>query len=68
VLVTALPTIGLMIGANRVVRGVAITNPAGDPTLNPTEEMDLKRTIVSRALEMMEADVPPRTLWEVAGE
>jgi hypothetical protein len=68
VLVTALPTIGLMIGANRVLRGVAITNPTGDPTLSPTEELDLKRTIVSRAIEMMEADVPPGSVWEVKGE
>ena len=67
-LVTALPSIGLMVGANRVVRGVAITNPAGDPTLSPKEELDLKRTIVSRAIEMMEADVPPGSVWEVKGE
>jgi hypothetical protein len=57
-----------MIGANRVLRGVAITNPTGDPTLSPTEELDLKRTIVSRAIEMMEADVPPGSVWEVKGE
>ena len=67
-LVTALPTIAVMIGANRVVRGVAITNPTGDPTLSAADELALKRTIVSRALEMMEADVPPGTVWEVKGE
>jgi len=68
VLVTALPTIAVMIGANRVVRGVAITNPTGDPTLSAADELALKKTIVSRALEMMEADVPPGTVWEVTGE
>jgi glycine/betaine/sarcosine/D-proline reductase family selenoprotein B len=67
VLVTALPTIGVMIGANRVLRGVAITNPTGDPTLTPAEELDLRRTIVSRAIEMMETDVPQGSVWEVKG-
>jgi glycine/betaine/sarcosine/D-proline reductase family selenoprotein B len=67
VLVTALPTIGVMIGANRVLRGVAITNPTGDPTLTPAEELDLRRTIVSRAIEMMETDVPHGSVWEVKG-
>jgi hypothetical protein len=57
-----------MIGANRVLRGIAITNPTGDPTLTPTEELDLKRTIVSRAIEMMETDVPQGSVWEVKGD
>ena len=38
VFVTALPTIATMIGANRVVRGVAITNPFGDPERSPAGE------------------------------
>lgn len=67
-LVTALPTIAVMVGANRVVRGVAITNPTGDPTLSAADEQELRRTIVGRALEMMETDVPRGSVWEVEGE
>jgi glycine reductase len=66
VFVTALPTIATMIGANRVVRGVAITNPFGDPGRSPAGELALRRRIVERALAMLETDVEPGTVWEGA--
>ena len=56
--VTALPTIATMIGANRTMRAPAITHPFG-----LTEEE--RRAIVERALEMLEAEVEPTTVWEV---
>jgi glycine reductase len=64
-MITALPSIARMAGANRIVRGVAITNPTGDPTLPPDEERALRRRIVERALEMLGTDVAPATVWEI---
>jgi glycine/betaine/sarcosine/D-proline reductase family selenoprotein B len=58
VYVTSLPTVATMIGANRIVRGPAITHPFG------LDEDDRKR-IVERALAMLETDVEPKTVWEV---
>ena len=58
VFVTSLPTIATMIGANRVVRGPAITHPLG---LDEAE----RRRIVERALQMLEAEVEPATVWEL---
>lgn len=58
VYVTSLPTVATMIGANRIVRGPAITHPFG---LDETE----RRRIVERALDMLETDVEPNTVWEV---
>ena len=58
VFVTSLPTIATMIGANRVVRGPAITHPFG---MNEDE----RRRIVERALELLETEVEPTTVWEV---
>jgi glycine/betaine/sarcosine/D-proline reductase family selenoprotein B len=66
VFVTALPTIGRMVGANRVLRGVSITHPTGDPSLAVGEEHAVRRRIVERALEMLATDVEPRTVWEVS--
>lgn len=60
VFVTSLPTIATMIGVNRVVRGPAITHPFG------IEELE-RRRIVERALEMLQAEVAPTTVWEVEG-
>jgi hypothetical protein len=47
-----------MIGANRIVRGPAITHPFG------MDEAE-RRRIVERALELLETDVEPNTVWEV---
>lgn len=58
VFVTSLPTIATMIGANRIVRGPAITHPFG------VDEPE-RRRIVERALEMLETPVEPLTVWEV---
>ena len=58
VYVTSLPTVATMIGANRIVRGPAITHPFG---LDAGE----RRRIVERALELLEKDVEPNTVWEV---
>jgi glycine/betaine/sarcosine/D-proline reductase family selenoprotein B len=57
VYVTSLPTVATMIGANRIVRGPAITHPFG---LDEGE----RRRIVERALELLETDVEPNTVWE----
>jgi glycine reductase complex component B subunit gamma len=64
VLVTALPTIATMIGANRIVRGVAITSPFGDPGRSPAGELALRRRIVERALALLEKEVGPGTVTE----
>jgi glycine reductase complex component B subunit gamma len=58
VYVTSLPTVATMIGANRIVRGPAITHPFG---LDAGE----RRRIVERALALLETDVEPNTVWEV---
>jgi glycine/betaine/sarcosine/D-proline reductase family selenoprotein B len=57
VYITALPTVATMIGANRIVRGPAITHPFG-------LEAGERRRIVERALELLETDVEPNTVWE----
>ena len=64
--VTALPTIARMVGTNRILRGVAITHPTGDPSLAAGAELVLRRNIVARALEMLATEVEPTTIWELA--
>jgi glycine/betaine/sarcosine/D-proline reductase family selenoprotein B len=59
VYVTSLPTVATMIGANRIVRGPAITHPFG---LDAGE----RRRLVERALELLETDVEPNTVWEAS--
>ena len=65
VCITALPTIAQMVGANRILRGVSITHPTGDPSLAVGDELAMRTTMLERALEMLATDVEPRTVWEV---
>jgi betaine reductase len=65
VFVTALPTIAQMVGTNRILRGVSITSPTGDPTLAAGDERDLRIAIMERALEMLTTEVGPTTIWEL---
>ena len=64
VFVTALPTIAQMVGANRILRGISITHPTGDPSLAVGDELALRRRMIERALEMLETEVDPLTVWE----
>lgn len=63
--ITALPTIAQMVGANRILRGVSITHPTGDPSLAAGDEHDLRVVVVRRALDMLHAEVEPGTVWEL---
>ena len=65
VFITALPTIAQMVGANRVLRGVAITHPPGDPSLAAGDELALRIRMLERAATMLETDVEPRAVWEL---
>jgi glycine/betaine/sarcosine/D-proline reductase family selenoprotein B len=67
VCITALPTIAQMVGANRILRGVSITHPTGDPSLAVGDELAMRTRMLDRALEMLATDVEPRTVWEVEG-
>ena len=53
-----------MVGSNRVVAATKIVNPLGDAELNPEEEKKLRRSIVEKALEALQADVTEHTVFD----
>ena len=53
VLITTLVPTAQMLQANRIVAGVGITNPMGDPRLSLKEEKVLRRNILMKALETL---------------
>lgn len=53
VLVTALIPTARTLHANRVVQGVGITNPLGDPSASEADEKAIRRRIVAEALQML---------------
>ncbi len=52
-LVSSLVSIALSVGANRIVAGLGIPHPLGDPRLSPAEQKKIRRAIVEKALRAL---------------
>ena len=63
-LIGALPAIALAANANRVVRGVSVQHPCGDPKLPEEADRDLSLRIVQTALAALTTAVTGPTLFE----
>jgi len=57
VLITALSPTAKTIGANRIVQGIAITNPLGNPRISEGEERALRKEIVESALKLLTSNM-----------
>jgi glycine reductase complex component B subunit gamma len=53
IITTLVPT-ALLVGASRIIPGLAITHPVGNPDLSASEEKEARRTIVLKALESLQ--------------
>ena len=63
-MISALPPVALELGANRVVRGVKIPHPCGDPGLDAAADAMLRRRIVGGALTALGAAITRPTIFE----
>lgn len=63
-MISALPPVALELGANRVVRGVKIPHPCGDPTLDAPHDALLRRQIVGGALAALSSPIGRPTIFE----
>jgi len=62
-LVSAMYPVAEQVRANRIVKGVSIPHPCGDPSLPPELDAKLRREIVQTALRALESDVKEPTLF-----
>lgn len=56
--------ISLTIGANRIIPGVGIPHPLGDPKLSPEEQFPLRKNLVLKALAALQTPVTEQTIFE----
>jgi glycine/betaine/sarcosine/D-proline reductase family selenoprotein B len=56
-----------MVGVNRILRGMAITNVLGDGRLTKEEEKLLRRKYVLRALDILSMDVKEQKVFTLDG-
>jgi glycine reductase len=62
-IVSAMYPVAEQVRANRIVKGVSIPHPCGDPSLPPELDGRLRREIVRTALGALESEVQGPTLF-----
>jgi hypothetical protein len=63
---SALPSVPMAVGANRVVRGVRVEHVCGDPLLSEEQDAALTMRILRMAMKALETPVEGPTLFEPA--
>lgn len=63
-IITALPDVARNIGTPRIVQGVAITNPTGDPKKSAEGEVQLRRDLVLRCIRAAHTPIENPTLFQ----
>ena len=62
-LISAMFPVAQQVHANRIVKGVSIPHPCGDPSLSKEHDARLRREIVRTALKALETEVKGPTLF-----
>ena len=62
-LISAMFPVAQQVRANRIVKGVSIPHPCGDPNLPKDLDARLRREIIQTALRALEADVKGPTVF-----
>jgi len=60
--ITTLDALARSVGANRIIRGKAIVNVTGDPTLPPEDERQYRKKLIREALEALRTPVDGPTI------
>lgn len=61
--ISAMYPLAEQVGAGRIVRGVRIPHPCGDPSLPPEADARLRRGIVETALRALRTEVKKPSLF-----
>ena len=62
--ICAIVPIALTVGANRIVRAVAIPHPTGDPRLEKQEEIAIRKKLLAIALKGLQAKIQEQTVFK----
>ena len=62
-LISAMFPVAQQVRANRIVKGVSIPHPCGDPSLSKVLDARLRRAIIQTALRALESEVTGPTVF-----
>lgn len=63
-MISAMFPLAEQVGASRIVKGVKIPHPCGDPSLPSEVDEKLRKSIVETALKALEEEVEESTIFE----
>ena len=63
--ISTITPISYSVGANRLVPGISIPHPTGQPGLPREEERALRKKLVKRALEALATEIEEQTIFKV---
>lgn len=61
--ISALTQVAIKVGSNRIVPGVGIMYPVGDPNLPPEEEMKLRRLLIEKAVNALQINLQEQKIF-----
>lgn len=61
--ITNMTPVAKVTGSNRIIPGIAITNPCSDVTLPMDDQKKIRRNLIERALKAVSVDVTEATFF-----
>jgi betaine reductase len=62
--ITPMASLAKQMGAKRIITGIRIPHPCGDPSVSEEADRALRREIVNCALEAIQTDIDAPTIFE----
>jgi glycine reductase len=62
--VCAIVPIALTVGANRIIRAVAIPHPTGDPKVEKKEEVEIRKKLLRKGLDSLCSAIKEQTVFK----
>ena len=62
--VCSITPISVTVGANRIVRSVAIPHPFGEPSASPEAERLIRRALVEKALDALTTPISSQRVFD----
>ena len=64
VLICTIVPIALTVGANRIVPGIAIPYPTGNPQLRVEDEVEIRRNLLHKCLSALSSKIENQTVFK----
>jgi glycine/betaine/sarcosine/D-proline reductase family selenoprotein B len=55
--------VAVTVGSNRIIPGIGIMHPVGNPKLSPEEEKKLRRALIDKAVEALQEELKEQKVF-----